>query len=171
MKYEFWAAQIANQLGNRISFYNAGLGWARSSDCARCENWLKRVESADIVIVAFGTNDILSGEYGGKGGNSAFEIADYVKVILKELKRTGCKIILFNAPPFSYDEIHETVRTEYNKLCKQIAEENSVYFFDFASCLCDQTEPAKAIYGEHPVGVAGKIVADAFMKKFGELFC
>ncbi|MBO5449358.1 MAG: SGNH/GDSL hydrolase family protein [Ruminococcus sp.] len=170
MKYEYWAAQIAKQLGDSSSFWNCGLGWARTSDLSSCNNWLGRSLNCDTAIVAFGTNDIISGEYNGDGGNSAQEIVDYLTVVLDQFKAAGVKnIILFNAPPQNYDEEHEAVRTEYNEMLRQTAEEYGAYYFDFASYLCDPETPAEAKYGGHPNGEAGKIVADAFMEQFGDM--
>lgn len=47
----------------------------RASDCARQGNWLNRaVAGADLITVAFGTNDIISGPYGGTGHATPEEI-------------------------------------------------------------------------------------------------
>lgn len=170
MQYEYWAAQIAKQLGENSSFWNCGLGWARTSDLAACGNWLGRAANCDTAIVAFGTNDIISGEYNGDGGNTAQEIVDYLTPILDQLKAAGVEnIILFNAPPQDYGEEQETVRTEYNEMLKQVAENYGAHYFDFASYLCDPETPSAAKYGGHPNGEAGKIVADAFMEQFGDI--
>lgn len=170
MQYEYWAAQIAKQLGENSSFWNCGLGWARTSDLAACGNWLGRAANCDTAIVAFGTNDIISGEYNGDGGNTAQEIVDYLTPILDQLKAAGVEnIILFNAPPQDYGEEQEAVRTEYNEMLKQVAENYGAHYFDFASYLCDPETPSKAKYGGHPNGEAGKIVADAFMEQFGDI--
>ena len=55
-----------HSLGSDVAFFNCGLGWARASDAAANESWLSRVSEYDTVIVAFGTNDIVSGKYRGK---------------------------------------------------------------------------------------------------------
>lgn len=170
MKYEFWAAGIAKQLDADCSFWNCGLGWSRSSDLATCGNWLGRALNSDVVIVAFGTNDISSGEYGGDGGNTAQEIDGYVRTILDQLKAAGCKVILFNSPPQDYTGELEETRLEYNELLKTTAEEYGAEYFDFASYLCDPETPATAKYGGHPNGEGGKIVADAFMAQYKDLF-
>lgn len=170
MQYEYWAAQIAKQLGDNASIWNCGLGWARTSDLAICGNWLGRAANCDTAIVAFGTNDIISGEYNGDGGNTAQEIIDYLTPILDQLKAADVdNIILFNAPPQDYGEEQEAVRTEYNEMLRQTAEDYGAYYFDFASYLCDPETPSKAKYGGHPNGEAGKIVADAFMDQFGDI--
>lgn len=166
MKYEFWAARISNMLGSEYGFYNCGLGWARASDAALDGNWLERAKSAETVIVAFGTNDIISGKYKAEKGSSAEEIDEYLRTILEVLKNAGCKIIVFNAPPQDYDKEHEKTRLDYNELCKKTCEEFGAEYFDFASYLSTEKEPSKAIYGGHPNGEAGKIVAEAFVEKY-----
>ena len=166
MKYEFWAARISNLLGDDYGFYNCGLGWARTSDAAIAGTWIERAKTAETVIVAFGTNDIISGEYQAEDGNTAEEIDEYLRGVLDVLKDAGCKIIVFNAPPQDYDEAHEKIRLDYNELCKKTCDEYNAEYFDFASYLSHEDEPAKAIYGGHPNGEAGKIVSEAFVQKY-----
>ncbi|MBE6862922.1 MAG: SGNH/GDSL hydrolase family protein, partial [Ruminococcus sp.] len=166
MAYEFWAARIAQMLGKDYSFQNCGLGWSRTSDAAKCGDWLKRASASDIVVVAFGTNDIVSGEYGGDGANTASEIDEYLRTVLDKLKEKNCQIIVFNAPPEDYLDHLEAVRVEYNEKLKATCEEYGVFLFDFASLLSDKSEPKKALYGGHPNGEGGKIVADEFLKLY-----
>jgi lysophospholipase L1-like esterase len=167
MAFEYWAARIAQGLDDTASFWNCGLGWARTSDLSTCGDWLGRAVNCDTAIVAFGTNDIISGEYGGDGGNSAQEIIDYLTPILDQLKAAGVEnIILFNAPPEDYSDELEAVRTEYNELLKTVAEEYGAEYFDFASYLCDPDTPSVAKYGGHPNGEGGQIVANAVLEKY-----
>lgn len=166
MEYEFWSARIAQQLGEEYSFWNCGLGWARTSDAAAGGDWLERTSESDIVLVAFGTNDIVSGEYGGDGSNTASEIDNYLRTILDKLKDSNCNVIVFNAPPEDYREDMEAIRTEYNEMLKTTCEEYGVFLFDFASYLSDESNPAKALYGAHPNGEGGQIVADAFIEEY-----
>ena len=169
MKYEFWASKISAQLGSDVAFFNCGLGWARASDAASNENWLSRVSQYDTVIVAFGTNDIVSGKYGGKK-STAEEIEEYLDTIVSYLTEKGCDVILFNAPPQDFKETNEGIRTALNEKIPAIAEKYGAKFFDFASLLSTAEEPAKAVYGGHPNGEGGTVVADAFVKQFGSLF-
>lgn len=169
MAFEFWAARIAQGLGQDVGFYNCGLGSAAASDCATMGNWLARAMNTDTdtVIVAFGTNDIVTGEYGGDGGNTAEEIAEYVSSIIAQLKASEIEnIIVFNAPPFDYNEDLEAVRTEYNELLKTVTEKYGVEYFDFASYLSDESDPSAAKYGGHPNGEGGQIVADAVLEQY-----
>lgn len=164
MAYEYWAAQISQKLGSEYSLWNCGLGWARTSDAALCGDWLQRAAASDIVIVAFGTNDIISGEFGGDGGNSADEIDGYIRTVLDLLKKEQCSVIVFNAPPEDYRDNLEAVRTEYNENLKLTCEEYSVSYFDFAGLLSDESEPGKALYGGHPNGEGGEIVSEEFLR-------
>ena len=168
MAYEFWAARIAQTLGADYGFYNSGLGWSRASDAAEDGNWLERTANSDIVIVAFGTNDILTGRYGNAKGHadSAEQIDGYLRTILDRLKQSDCGIIVFNAPPEDYKESYETVRTEYNEILRATCEEYQVAYFDFASLLSDESNPAAALYGGHPNGEGGKFVAEAFIGEY-----
>ena len=169
MKYEFWASKISTQLGSDVAFFNCGLGWARASDAASNENWLSRVSQYDTVIVAFGTNDIVSGKYGGKN-SSAEEIDEYLDAIVSYLTEKGCDVILFNAPPQNFKETNEGIRTALNEKIPAIAEKYGAKFFDFSALLSTEDEPGKAVYGGHPNGEGGTVVADAFVKQFGSLF-
>lgn len=166
MAYEYWAARIAQKLGDDYSLFNCGLGWARTSDAALNGDWLDRASESDVVVVAFGTNDIISGEYGGDGGNTASEIDAYLRTVLDRLKEEQCSVIVFNAPPQDYRENLEAVRTEYNELLRSTCEEYGCFYFDFASLLCPADDPAKALYGGHPNGEAGEIVANEFLEQY-----
>lgn len=169
MKYEFWASKISTQLGSDVAFFNCGLGWARASDAASNENWLSRVSQYDTVIVAFGTNDIVSGKYGGKK-STAEEIEEYLDTIVSYLTEKGCDVILFNAPPQDFKKTNEGIRTALNEKIPAIAEKYGAKFFDFSALLSTEDEPGKAVYGGHPNGEGGTVVADAFVKQFGSMF-
>lgn len=169
MKYEFWASKISTQLGSDVAFFNCGLGWARASDAASNENWLSRVSQYDTVIVAFGTNDIVSGKYGGKK-SSAEEIDEYLDTIVSYLTEKGCDVILFNAPPQDFKKTNEGIKTALNEKIPAIAEKYGAKFFDFSALLSTEDEPGKAVYGGHPNGEGGTVVADAFVKQFGSMF-
>ena len=170
--YNFWVSEISESLGSEYSVWNAGLGYARASDAVVSENWLSRVKSGDIVTLAFGTNDIVAGQYNdGKPAKTSTpeEIEAWIRSLITELQSAGCQVILFNAPPFDYDKAHETVRTELNERFPVIAEEMNVPLFDWTALLSDPSEPAKSLYGGHPNDEGCRIVADAFLEQFGDL--
>jgi len=170
MEYQFWAAKISKKLGTDCAFWNCGLGWSRSSDAALCGDWLNRVKTADTVIVAFGTNDVISGHYGGDGGDSAKEIDNYIRTIMDELTAAGCDIILFSAPPQSYGTKQENTRTELNYLMEITAKEYGAMYFDFGGLLGDENDPSIAKFGQHPNWEGGDIVSDAFVKQYEAYF-
>ncbi|MBQ8724648.1 MAG: SGNH/GDSL hydrolase family protein, partial [Oscillospiraceae bacterium] len=135
---EFWAAEISKALGTDTSLWNLGLGYSRATDAAQGGDWLQRARYADTVIVAFGTNDIITGKYGEVGSTSAVRIKDALESITTVLTDAGCNVILMSAPPFDMIPEMEAIRTELNTYIPEIAETNDkVYYFDFASLLED----------------------------------
>lgn len=165
----YWAAEIYENLGTDYSLWNLGLGYSRASDAALCGDWLERAKSADIVTVAFGTNDVLSGAYGAGRGSTSDEIDAWLRTITTELQNAGCKVIIFNAPPFDFVDVAEQVRCELNEKIPVIAEEQDLLFFDFAAILADPADPSKAPYGGHPNDEGCKLVADQFVETYAEL--
>lgn len=170
MEYQFWAAKISKKLGKDCGFWNCGLGWSRSSDASKCGDWLERVKTADTVIIAFGTNDIISGPYGADGGNTADEIDGYIRTIVSELTEAGCDVIIFSAPPQSYGTNQENIRLETNYLLEVVAQEYGAMYFDFGGLLGGDEDPAEAKYGAHPNAEGGDIVSDAFVEQYKEYF-
>ncbi len=165
----FWVAQLSEALGPDYGIWNLGIGSAKASDAALCGDWLERAKSADIVTIAFGTNDLVVGAYGGNGPSTAAEIQEWLRTIITELKNSGCKVILFNAPPYNFEGDIEANRTELNSALPALAEELGVEFFDFAALLSDSANPAAALYGGHPNDEGCQIVADAFLEQFSDL--
>lgn len=170
MKFEYWAARIAQQLPESVSTWNCGLGWARASDLATCGSWLGRALNCETIVLAFGTNDLTSGEYGRQGrnnGNNADELLGFMTTILDQCRAAGIeRVIVFNAPPQDYNEKVEAQRVDYNERLRDLCEEKGAEYFDFAALLCDPETPAAAKYGGHPNGEAGAIVAEAFLEQF-----
>ena len=167
----FWVANIAKAVGDRASVWNLGLGHARASDCVTNGDWLQRAAHADLVLVAFGTNDIQMGQYGVGQPNAASAIDNWLRKITGILQEAGCEVILLNAPPFDYDELHEGIRTELNAMLPATAEELGVSVFDWASLLSDPDDPAKTLYGVsggHPNDEGCKVISDAFLEQFAD---
>lgn len=165
----FWAAKISEALGNEYSLWNLGLGYARASDCAKNGDWLQRATHADIVIVEFGTNDMVSGQYGVGSPNAASSIVSWLESITKILQSAGCEVIVFNAPPFDYNDLQEGIRTELNALLPGAVTQWGAHYFDFASLLSDPTDTKKALYGGHPNDEGCQIVADQFLAQYRSL--
>lgn len=163
--YQFWAAQTLNQLGTeRYSLWNLGLGYARATDCAQGGDWLKRaVSGADVITVAFGTNDIISGPYGGNGHATAEEIEEAVRTITKTCTDAGIETFLWNSPPFDLTPELDAIRSAYNENVENIAKDYGAHYFDAASLLADPTDASKTVHGQHPDDVGGTILADALV--------
>lgn len=102
--------------------------------------------------------------------STAEEIEGYLDTIVSYLTEKGCDVILFNAPPQDFKETNEGIRTALNEKIPAIAEKYGAKFFDFSALLSTEAEPGKAVYGGHPNGEGGTVVADAFVKQFGSMF-
>ncbi|MGN0622272.1 MAG: GDSL-type esterase/lipase family protein [Porcipelethomonas sp.] len=169
-EYKFWVSQISESLGIDYSMWNLGLGYARASDAAQNGNWLQRAANADVVIVAFGTNDIVSGKSIDIGPSSAEEIEEWTRTIVETLRNAGCRVILFNAPPFDLDGEKESTRQAYNAAVPKIAEDSGADFFDFASYLSDESNPSASLFGGHPNDEGCSLIAQKFTEQFSDLF-
>lgn len=170
-EYDFWVADIARNLGSDYSVANLGLGWSRSSDCALNGDWLCRAKYADIVTVAFGTNDVISGKYANNRPDTCDEMLEYMTTIVTQLKNAGCEVIIFTEPPFDFPNgsTQETTRVEFNAALSDLATQNDCKLFDFASILADPSDSAKTLYGGHPNGEGCLLVADEFLLQFESL--
>lgn len=169
--YQFWAAQTLEQLGTEdYSLWNLGIGYSRATDCAENGDWLKRaIAGADLLTVAFGTNDIVSGPYGGSGHATSEEIETAVRKITSAGTDAEIETILWNSPPFDLTPELETIRTDYNSKVKKIAKDCGAAYFDVASLLADSSDPSKTVYGQHPDDAGSAIIADALVKNIREL--
>jgi len=169
--YEHWSARVALALGETCSCWNIGLGWARGSDAAYHEYWKYKASQVDTVCIVHGVNDINSGKYGKNCGDSADEIITTVERNIRFLKEHGIRVILFTVPPFGYSEdrymVWKTLRYAYPELTKELG----IEIFDFSGIL-DACPPYgnSIIYGSHPNGEGGKLVAEAFLQRYKEKF-
>jgi lysophospholipase L1-like esterase len=165
----FWAADVAETLGAEYSLWNLGLGYSRASDCAADGDWLQRACHADIVTVAFGTNDMQGGQYGVGAPNAASAISTWISRIVTRLRDAGCAVILFNAPPFDLPALNEGIRTELNRLLPQTAADTGAALFDWCAVLENPSEPGRSLYGGHPDTEGCQKVAERFLARFGDL--
>lgn len=167
--YQFWVSQLSDMLGSDYSVWNCGLGYARASDAALGGDWLVRAKSADVVILAFGTNDLAVGQYGQMGASSADDIEKWLRTIIDELQSAGCQVILCNAPPFDFDESTESIRTELNARIPAMAEETNCAFFDWNALLADPENPGHSLYGGHPDDAGCQIIAESLLAQYGDI--
>jgi len=162
--YEMWVGRIADGLCPDYSVWNLGLGWGRGSDAATDASWLYKGKQADIVCLAYGVNDILSGAYKRGRGDTAEEILASVEKLIRCLLDAGKEVILFTVPPFSYPPERYAVWKAVNTAYPELAEKYGIRLFDFSASL-DGEPPFgdKCIYGSHPDGEGGRAAAEAFL--------
>lgn len=165
----FWAAQLSRALGTDTAVYNAGIGYARASDAVRSADWCSRAGHANVVLLAFGTNDLAVGAYGQMGMSTAPEIEESLRSLIGSLQEEGCTVILFNAPPFDFDEETEAVRQALNARIPVIAGETGALFFDMNAVLEDPANPGKPLYGGHPDDEGCTLVMQALLEQYGQV--
>lgn len=124
---------------------------------------------AFVLTVSVFTATACISNMGGKK-STADEIEGYLDTIVSYLTEKGCGVILFNAHPQDFKKTNDGIRTALNEKIPAIAEKYGAKFFDFSALLSTEAEPEKAVYGGHPNGEGGTVVADAFVKQFGSMF-
>ena len=163
-RYEMWAGRIARSLAPDYAAWNLGLGYGRGADMATDGFWMRKAKTADIACVAYGVNDLLSGPYKLGRGANADEVLATIGTVVRKLKDSGVRVIVFSVPPFHYEP---TVRATWEKIDRALpalCETWDVDFFDFAAVL-DARHPYGDVcnYGPHPNGEGGRLVCEAFL--------
>lgn len=143
--YRNYAALLAEKLGDRYSFWNVGLGYARASDAASDGIWLEKMKNVDLALVCLGVNDmgrIKSGK----------ELGGFLEKIVDSLKSAGVQIILQTIPPFNYDPERTAYWLEANESIKTVLSAKVETVFDVVPILSadPENEPQKSKYGAHP---------------------
>lgn len=165
--YKYWASNVIDELGTTdYSLWNLGLGYARASDCALDGDWLERAKHSDVVFVAFGTNDIVSGQYGVFTSSKPEDVANWIDTIVSTLTEAGCRVILFNAPPFNLDEDVNSLRVQLNELLPEVASKNGAEYFDFSTCLENPDDTTQSLYGQHPNDEGCKVTSDKLLLEY-----
>lgn len=163
-QYGSWVPKIADGLGRAFGVWNIGLGFARGSDAATCGVWMDKALTADVVCMAFGTNDLGSGTRGRGRGDTAEEVLATMEALIVKLKESGKRVILFTPPPFCYVQ---KVYDEWKKVLQAypaLVEKHGIELFDFEASL-DAEPPFGNVcqYGAHPDCRGGTAAADAFL--------
>jgi lysophospholipase L1-like esterase len=167
-EYEYWVARIAAGLGTDIGVWNIGSGWARAYDVAADGPWLHKAKQGDEVMIVLGVNDI------DIGCRSADELLGDLKTIISKIKEanTEASIILGTVPPFNFQGEREETWRKVNQEILFNPPIGVSRVFDIASLLSLPAPDDHRIRPEfmsgtddpHPNGIAGKTVADAFVK-------
>lgn len=157
--YEAWTHRIGNSLSEDVSFWNMGMGWARSYDGAENGVLIEKGAMCDEVFICFGVNDLKS------GGKKAEDVIESLCEIRKNLysRNENIKVRFLTVPPFNMSEYEESQRKEINKFIKATEE-----YFDIAACLeADEQGSVVKEYminsdDAHPNGLGGKAVFEGF---------
>ncbi|KWX72932.1 GDSL family lipase [Paenibacillus riograndensis] len=171
-EYSYWAARIAEGLGTGYGLWNLGSGWGRAYDAATDGAWLNKAKQGDEVLIVLGVNDLDIGK------RSAAELLADLAFIVSSIREANpeVEIILGTVPPFNFEgereEAWRCVNTQI--LTAPPAGVNRV--FDIAAVLSMPAPLDHKVRAEymsntddpHPNGTAGKAVADAFLKWYGE---
>lgn len=141
--YKHWNAMLAEKLGDKYSYWNLGIGFARASDAASDGAWLFKAKQNDIVFVCLGVNDILA-------GRGAQKIAKDIFNIISILNAHRIKVILQTVPPFDYDCRQTMVWENVNYIIKNIFADYVYAVFDNVIILVKEGRRNLSGYGAHP---------------------
>ena len=141
--YSQWNAKIAEFIGEKYSYWNLGIGFARAYDAASNGEWLNKAKEMDIVTICLGVNDLGS-------GCTSYEIQNNLKKIVQILQENNVRTILFTVPPFDYDEANNKKWREINSyILNELSKITETY--DVVS-IWGQEAPNEHLvkYGGHP---------------------
>ncbi|QQZ63388.1 SGNH/GDSL hydrolase family protein [Paenibacillus sonchi] len=171
-EYSYWVARIAEGLGTGYGLWNLGSGWGRAYDAATDGAWLNKAKQGDEVLIVLGVNDL------GIGKRSAAELlADLAHIVsLIREANPDVEIILGTVPPFNFEGEREEAWRCVNAQILSAPPAGVNRVFDIAAVLSMPAPLDHRVRAEymsntddpHPNGIAGKAVADAFLKWYGE---
>lgn len=173
--YEYWVARIGEGLGPQYGVWNLGSGWARAYDAATNTAWLNKLKQQQgltsqetQIVLALGVNDLDIGE------RTAEQLLGDLQSIISVLKEkdASTEIILFTVPPFNFTEQREQEWRKVNETIRTASLPGVSRVFDIAAILSqpapnEHVEQPKFMsnqFDPHPNGIAGKAVAEAFLK-------
>ena len=161
--YLHWNALLSKMLGDKNSFWNLGLGYARANDMASLGAWAYKAKHCDAAIVCYGVNDVLQ-------GFSAQEIKRDIAIIVKYFKSMGKTVILQTLPPFDYNEEKTAVWHQVNDYVRSVLAEQVELVFDTGKVLSlSEEEPQRAKYVGHPNEEGSRLWAEALYPAVKEL--
>ena len=173
---EMWAGRIAGMMPEN-AVWNLGLGFGRGSDTLfvpegqEYGSWLWKAVQNDVIIVAFGTNDLISGSYhkepSERRSDTAGEYLRTLSTLVGKLKNAGIDVIIATLPPFSYSEKQEDEWRAVNLAIPALAAMYGCRVYDIQAAL-DPTHDLGNKYpcGAHPDGHGGEIAAEYFRERF-----
>lgn len=156
--YAHWNAKIAELTGEKYSYWNIGIGFARAADAASNGAWLAKAKEMDVVTICLGVNDI------GRG-YSATEICCSLETVVRILQDNKVKTILFTVPPFDYQgESLEKWKKVNAYIINELSKITEIY--DVVPVWGDKApNEQRAIYGGHPNAEGCLKLATDFVEK------
>lgn len=156
--YAHWNAKIAEMTGDKYSYWNIGIGFARAADAASNGAWLSKAKEMDAVTICLGVNDI------GRGYSTA-EIKCNIETVVRILQDNKVRTILFTVPPFGYQgEGLEKWKSINSYIINELSKITEVY--DVVPVWGDKAPHEEvAIYGGHPNADGCLALAKDFIEK------
>ena len=156
--YAHWNAKIAEYTGDKYSYWNLGIGFARAADAASNGAWLSKAKEMDVVTICLGVNDM------GRG-YSATEICCALETVVRILQDNKVKTILFTVPPFDYQgDSLEKWKKVNSYILKNLSKITEIY--DVVPVWGDEAPNEQhAIYGGHPNAEGSLKLATDFIGK------
>ncbi len=160
--YTHWCAKASESLGSDYSYWNLGLGFARSSDAVSKGAWAYKAIHNDVIVMCFGVNDLLNGK-------SAEEIINNISETVDYLNKHNVKVLVQTVPPFDMSPEIEEKRNRINEyILNDLKARTAV--FDNTKILAENAEyPSKATYGGHPNGIGCQKWAEAIYPIISEV--
>lgn len=141
--YTHWNALCAEAIGEKWSWWNLGLGYARAYDMSSNGAWLYKAKHMDYAVVCYGTNDV--GHY-----RTADQIVGDLQIIMDKLHAAGTKVLLQTLPPFDWKDERLATWLEVNRRVRGELAPQADAFFDVVPVLTDDEQSGVAKFGGHP---------------------
>lgn len=142
--YSHWNAVLSRKLNQAYSFWNLGIGFARTGDGASDGAWLYKAKNNDVVFVCLGVNDILQGV-------CAEQIEQNLETIVAVLKNAGKRVVLQTIPPFNYSAEDIDKWKRVNTYIQTVLKEKADIIFDNVPLLRENEGNSHvAAFGGHP---------------------
>ena len=160
--YKHYAAVVSEHLGEKYSYWDIGIGYARANDAATDGAWLFKAKQLDVITVCFGVNDI-------NQGFTAEKIIENLEIIMKKLHDVGVKVIMQTVPPFNYSGERINTWNTVNKHIMTSMAERAEGVFDTRTVLSlSDEEPYNAKFGGHPNSEGNRAWGDALRNVVGD---
>ncbi len=151
--YTHWSAVTARLLGERLSYWNLGLGYGRAADAATDGAWFSKAKHNDWVVVCFGVNDLMQ-------GYDAAAIKQHLEHIVDSLHAVGVRVLLQTVPPFEYPEHTVPLWNDVNNYILHTLCQKADAVFNNITWLCSEKAHLPR-YGGHPNAAGCRVWGEA----------